>query len=808
MNMDGWNWQDAVNTADVAVHMNWPGRTSGRFDFATFTFSRSPNKNYDKQVATVSSLLDDVASYAAISGKERNLKLEAMVGLLDGSKVLMIHSNGPNEIVEAVKMAQQKGVKKVAMVTGTGALLVKEFLADNNIPVVVQRVHSMPDRADMDVDLPYRLPVELTKAGVKVALSHTGMLALARNLPFYAGTAAAYGLSKEEALKLIRQINKLNNRYSKEYEGAIKQVTAELEKENICLVNHVQLDEEQQLFVDSFYQQRLNGFISPVWLKSVKQLGNEADENIFLAVKMRKEGHKVGEYAIIELPVAQAGRFIRLPDKDGKNYLMYLDDVVRYCLPLIFHGMNYKHFEAYAFKFTKDAEMEIDNDLRNGMMQKISKGVKSRKRGEPLRVIYDASMPKDLLKRVMNKLNLDKLDTVLGGGKYHNHKDLMRFPDCGRKDLKYPEWTPVLKNELSGNVGMLELIRRKDRFIHVPYHSFDSYIRILQEAAINKEVKSIKTTLYRLAKDSKVVKALINAARNGKKVTVVIELLARFDEASNIDWSKKMQDAGIRVIFGVEGLKVHSKITYISMKTGADIACISTGNFHEGNARMYTDYMLMTAAKNVTRDVSLVFDFIERPYSPVRFKELLVSPNEMKQKFSRLINEEIKNKQAGKPAYILIKINHITDPVMVKKLYEASSHGVRIDLLVRGNCSLITGVPGVSDTIRINGIIDRYLEHSRIFIFANGGDEKMFIGSADWMPRNLDNRVEVIAPVYDPEIKADLKRVVEYGLKDTLQGRVVDGTGENRPWISEDKTAFRSQEELYKYYLNENRIKD
>ena len=574
---------------------------------------------------------------------------------------------------------------------------------------------------------------------------------------------------REEALKLIRQINKLNNRYSKEYEGAIKQVTAELEKENICLVNHVQLDEEQQLFVDSFYQQRLNGFISPVWLKSVKQLGNEADENIFLAVKMRKEGHKVGEYAIIELPVAQAGRFIRLPDKDGKNYLMYLDDVVRYCLPLIFHGMNYKHFEAYAFKFTKDAEMEIDNDLRNGMMQKISKGVKSRKRGEPLRVIYDASMPKDLLKRVMNKLNLDKLDTVLGGGKYHNHKDLMRFPDCGRKDLKYPEWTPVLKNELSGNVGMLELIRRKDRFIHVPYHSFDSYIRILQEAAINKEVKSIKTTLYRLAKDSKVVKALINAARNGKKVTVVIELLARFDEASNIDWSKKMQDAGIRVIFGVEGLKVHSKITYISMKTGADIACISTGNFHEGNARMYTDYMLMTAAKNVTRDVSLVFDFIERPYSPVRFKELLVSPNEMKQKFSRLINEEIKNKQAGKPAYILIKINHITDPVMVKKLYEASSHGVRIDLLVRGNCSLITGVPGVSDTIRINGIIDRYLEHSRIFIFANGGDEKMFIGSADWMPRNLDNRVEVIAPVYDPEIKADLKRVVEYGLKDTLK---------------------------------------
>lgn len=609
---------------------------------------------------------------------------------------------------------------------------------------------------------------------------------------------------QEEAVQLIKQINKLNNKYSKEYEKAIEEVTLELEKENLCLINDTQLDEEQQQFITSFYQHRLNGFISPVWLNAVKQLANETDENIYLAVKMKKDGRKTGEYAIIELPVALVGRFIRLPDKDDKSYLMYLDDVIRYCLPLIFSGMDYKYFEAYSFKFTKDAEMEIDNDLRNSILQKISKGVKSRKRGEPLRVIYDADMPKDLLKRVLNKLNLDKLDTVLGGGKYHNHKDLMRFPDCGREDLKYPAWPPILKNELSGDVSMLELIRQKDRFIHVPYHSFDSYIKVLQEAAIHKEVKRIKTTLYRLAKDSKVVKALINAARNGKKVTVVIELLARFDEASNIDWSKKMQDAGIHVIFGVEGLKVHSKITHISMKSGADIACISTGNFHEGNARTYTDYMLMTASRNIVREISAVFDFIERPYSPIHFKELLVSPNEMKRKFIHLINEEIKNRQAGKPAYILMKINHITDPMMVKKLYEASSHGIPVDLLVRGNCSLITGIPGVSDTIRINGIIDRYLEHSRIFIFANGGEEKIFIGSADWMPRNLDNRIEVVAPVYDPGIKADLKRVIAYGLKDTLQGRIVDGTGENRPWTTEDNLPFRSQEELYKYYLDEN----
>lgn len=605
---------------------------------------------------------------------------------------------------------------------------------------------------------------------------------------------------RESAIRLIKQITKLNNKYSKEYENAIHEVTRLLREENIFLLKEDELDEEQQAFVCQVYSQKLSGFISPVWLRAVKQLTDETDENIHLAVKMQAAGKKSFEYALITLPVAECGRFVRLPDKDGKNYLMYLDDVIRYCLPMIFSGLNYQSFKAYAFKFTKDAEMEIDNDPRNGILQKISKGVKSRKKGDALRVIYDTEMPKDLLKRVMNKLNLDKLDTVINGGRYHNHKDLMSFPDCGRKDLKFPVWAPIVKPELKSGESLLKLIQKGDRFIHVPYHSFDYYIRVLQEAAISKEVKSIKTTLYRLAKDSKVVKALICAARNGKKVTVVIELLARFDEASNIGWSKKMQEAGIRVIFGVEGLKVHSKTTHISMKTGNDIACISTGNFHEGNARMYTDYLLMTAARNVVNDIHSVFTFIEKPYSPVQFKELLVSPNEMKTKFIKLINDEIKNKQAGKLAYIRVKVNHVTDIAIVKKLYEASANGVPIDLLVRGNCSLITGIPGVSETIRINGIIDRYLEHSRIFIFAAGGENKTFIGSADWMPRNLDNRVEVIAPVYDPRIKEDLWTVIDYGLRDNCQGSIVDGTGENRPWTTDNDVPFRSQEELYKHY--------
>lgn len=609
----------------------------------------------------------------------------------------------------------------------------------------------------------------------------------------------------EKARKLLKQISKINANYVKSYEDTVHNVTDELRKENICLVNDAEVTAEQMEFIQSFYKSRLNGLIIPIWFSAIKYFDFENDESIYLAVKAGKENAKgTTDYAFLELPVNLTGRFIRLPDNEGKSYLMYLDDVIRCCLPLVFEGLGYTRFEAYAFKFTRDAEMEIDNDLRTGTLQKISKGVKSRRRGEPLRVIYDSRMPKDLLKRVLKKMDLDNLDTVISSGRYQNHKDFMKFPDCGRTDLKYPSWPPILKKELDGPESLIARIQQRDRFIHVPYHSFDSFIRVLQEAAVSKQVTSIKITLYRLARESKVVKALIAAARNGKKVTVVIELLARFDEASNINWSKKMQDAGVKVIFGVEGLKVHSKITHIKTKTGPDIACISTGNFHEGNARSYTDCMLMTASPRVVKDVNAVFDFIERPYSPIKFKELLVSPNEMKNKFINLINAEIRNKKAGKPAYIKIKINHITDPIMVDKLYEASQAGIKIDLLVRGNCSLVTGIPGVSDNITITGIIDRYLEHSRIFVFAAGGEEKIFIGSADWMPRNLDNRIEVITPVNDPAIKEEMKRIVEYGLNDTLQGRIVDGTGENLFRETGEKAPSRSQEALYNHYLSEN----
>ena len=627
---------------------------------------------------------------------------------------------------------------------------------------------------------------------------------------------------QETATRTLKQISKLHNRFYEQFEDTFASIMEELKKENIYVIKETEMNDEQKTFITSFYRNKLNGSTNPLFLNGARPLDDQTDEDIYLGMSLLRKDEtgkiKEKDYAVIELPAGEFGRFIQLPDSDGKTYLMFLDDVIRYCLPMIFVGMKYTDYEAYTFKFTKDAEMEIDSDLRTGVLQKISKGVKSRKRGEPIRFVYDEQIPKDLLKRLVDRLNVDKNDTRVAGGRYHNFKDLMKFPVCGRNDLKYPVWEPIFKPELNGKESLLTLIRQKDRSLHYPFHSFDTFIRVLREAAISKEVKSIKMTLYRLAKESKVIKALICAAKNGKKVTVVIELLARFDEASNINWGKRMQDAGIHVIFGVEGLKIHSKLVHIGTRHG-DIACVSTGNFHEGNARMYTDYTIMTAHRPIVREVNAVFDFIEKPYTPVNFKELLVSPNDLRKRLIALINKEIRNKEQGKEAYILAKVNHITDQALIEKLYEASATGVQIELVVRGNCSLVTGIPGISENIHINGIIDRYLEHSRIFIFANDGDEKYYIGSADWMPRNLDNRIEVLAPVYDKEIQADLKRIVCYGYRDTAKGRIVDGTGENRLWkgfrstlckgstpafVEADKTnvLFRSQEELYKEYKN------
>ena len=628
------------------------------------------------------------------------------------------------------------------------------------------------------------------------------------------------------AKKTLKQISKLYAEYDEEFTRTVDSVFAELSASGIRLLEEDELDGRQLAWAENFFEENLVGATSPIWINKVDDLNLIADSAHYLAVILtRSESDRtVSSYAVLPIPTGRVGRYHRLPDDaDGNACVVALDDILRLMMGKFFVGLDFDTFDAYSFKFTRDAEMEIDNDFNESKMQKVQKGLASRRTGEPLRVMYDSEMPRELLRRVIRKLKLSPYDTIVPGRRYHNHKDLMSFPDCGRNDLKYPSRRPLdmlgswraSMGETGRVPGIFEIISASDRFIHVPYHSFDAYLQLLREAAVSPKVKAVKISLYRLAKNSKVVEALIAAAHNGKRVTVVIELLARFDEESNIHWSAKMRDAGIEVIYGVEGLKVHGKLTHIKTTSGS-YAVIGTGNFHEGNARSYTDVLLFTARPELVREVEKVFDFIASPFIPIKFRELLVAPNHMRGMLSRLIRTEIANARKGLPAYIRMKINHITDEDMIDLLYKASEAGVQVDIALRGNCSIITGQRGFSENIRICGIIDRYLEHSRILIFANGGQERIFLGSADWMPRNLDHRVEVLAPVYDPQIREELRRIVDSALADTVQARVVDGSGDNRIRTLADLPeyldtslpghavrSFRSQDELYRHYSEE-----
>lgn len=607
---------------------------------------------------------------------------------------------------------------------------------------------------------------------------------------------------EEKALKrTIKTIYRLNEAYSREYAQKTDEVFAALEKQGIRMLNETQLNAEQQEFLRGLFYNRLNGMTNPIWLSAIDNFSFLEDNRIYLIVsKTPIEGGKT-KYAIIKVPDRQCGRFVTLPPSDGYANIMYLDDVVRFCLPLIFIGTPASEYAAYSFKFTKDAEMEVDNEGDYGAMEKIARGVSSRTHGEAIRVLYDAAMPRSMRDKIIKRLHMGEHDTLLATRRYQNHKDVMSFPDCGRNDLKYPQRPPLNKPEFQSETSILQTIRERDRFVHVPYHSFNAYIRLLREAALSSDVKEIKTTIYRLASDSKVVKALICAARNGKKVTAVVELLARFDEESNIKWSKRMQAEGVNVVFGVEGLKIHSKLLHISSKRG-DIACVGTGNFHEGNAKVYTDYLMMTARPRIVNEVARVFDFIDRPFAPPRFRELLVSPNAMKARILRLIEQEVKAVREGREAWI--KINRITDADLVNALYAAAEAGVQIDIALRGKCALVPSLPRLGGRLRAVGIIDRYLEHSRVLIFANGGRPKYYLGSADWMPRNLVNRIEVMTPVYDADLQADLLRCIDFAMRDTANARMIDGFGTNAPVLpAEGEARFCSQEALYAAYMAE-----
>ena len=602
----------------------------------------------------------------------------------------------------------------------------------------------------------------------------------------------------EAAKILVQRLQQLDAGYSAVYHKEVHAVLEELKKQNIEFVGEENLSDADRHFVRKWFRQTLAGFVNPQWLKAAKDLYNYNDESIYLAIDLERNGES--DYAILDLPAQQVGRFLQLPSDDDAVRLIYIDDVVRICLPLLFPGLDYDRYSAYSFKFTRDAEMEIDDDLHIGRLQKVANAVNNRRKGPAMRVIYDREMPQQLLNKILHHLKVDAMDTLQPSGRYHNHKDFMTLPDFGRTDLTYAPMPPLVPAELKSGKSLLSEIQQRDRVIHVPYHTFDYFIRLVQEAAVSPAVRSIKISLYRVAGHSKVVEALIAAARNGKKVTVLVELMARFNEQSNINISRRMQEAGIKVLFGPEGMKVHGKLLYIGMRKSRDISVISTGNFHEGNARHYTDVLLFTSRPEITSEVNMVFDLIRNPFAGCSFKKLMVSPQSMRDKIYELIDNEIAAAKKGREAGIKIKINHITDPGMVQKLYEASQAGVPVDLLVRGCCSLVPGKKGISENIRAYGIIDRYLEHSRILVFKAGGKNLTFIGSADWMPRNLDRRIEVMAPVIDPEIKREMLAIIDMGLRDNISARVIDGNGTNDIHKTDGEAIFRSQSKLYEHY--------
>jgi len=484
---------------------------------------------------------------------------------------------------------------------------------------------------------------------------------------------------------------------------------------------------------------------------------------------------------------------------------MLLDDVIRYNLADIFHIFDYDSFDAYTVKITRDAEMELDNDVSKSLMERMSESLKQRKKGRPVRFVYDADMPDEMLKLMMEKLKITKKDNVMKGGRYHNFKDFMRFPNVGGVHLEYPAAPPLPHKHLSGIKSILAAIRQRDIMLHVPYQTFQYIIDLLREASIDPAVKSIKMTLYRVARDSKIINALINAARNGKDVTVYLELQARFDEQANIYWSEKLHEEGVNIIHGKAGLKVHSKLILIERKENKEsvlYANIGTGNFNETTATLYCDSSLLTADPLITKEVQHVFMLFEHTYlAPVEFQSLIVSPFKTRDFVTQMINREMVNARKGLKAEVVLKLNSLVDGSIVKKIYQASAAGVSFRLIIRGICVLVPGVKGLSENVEAISIVDRFLEHARVFVFHNGGDPLYYISSADLMGRNLDQRIEVGVPVWDQELKNELQTMLDIQWRDNVKARLLGKNNLNMyKQPKEDEPVVQSQVETYNYF--------
>jgi polyphosphate kinase len=613
----------------------------------------------------------------------------------------------------------------------------------------------------------------------------------------------ARALLGEDPEALLEHIQRTVIRQQRKFDQVYDTILRELKHENIVLVNEKQLTPEQGKYVRTCFRESIYPFLFPIILDSVQKFPYLKDKSAYLTIRIvEDEKKKQWSYALLEMPTDVVSRFWILPSTGVNHMIILLDDVIRYCLDDIFSTLEYESIEAYAIKLTRDAELDIDSDVSKSWVEKISRSVKMRKKGQPVRLTYDEKIPVDLLRFILKKVKLNVTESLIPGGRYHNFKDFINFPYLGMKNLRYPATKPLAHPLLPDRTSMFKVIRKQDVMIAYPYQSFHHIINLLREASIDPKVQSIRITLYRAAKNSGIINALVNAVKNGKQVTVIVELQARFDEEANINYANALQEEGVQVIYGVPGLKVHSKLILISRRENSKqvlYAHLGTGNFNEQTAKIYCDHSLLTSNKKITLEVAKLFAFYQNNFKTGTYKRLVVSPFNMRKKFVQLINKEIGNAREGKQAYMILKMNSLVDQEMIRKLYQASSAGVQIKLIVRGICSLVPGVKGLSDNIQIISIVDKYLEHSRIFVFANGGDEKFYLSSADWMYRNLDHRSEVAIPILDKELQMQLRQYLLIQLKDNTKARIVDKEQDNKFVMKTNGHMIRAHDDIYRW---------
>jgi len=607
------------------------------------------------------------------------------------------------------------------------------------------------------------------------------------------------GINPHKVLKEINQIVlKQSNTFSNVYDG----ILADLKKNNIYLINENQINENQQIFIRQYFQKYVQPRLMPLILNKDRDLPDLKDDAIYMAVELKCKKREKNTYVLIEIPSNHVGRFIILPDEGENKYIMLLDDAIRFELKDLFYMFEFDEISSYVIKLTRDAELDLDDEISENYVKQIAQGLERRKEAPPVRFIYDKKIPQYFLDLILKKLRFSKDDAIIKGGRYHNFKDFMNFPKIGGSETLYESQPPIRHKDIDNNRTYFEALKKKDILLHFPYHSFTQFIDFLREASIDPQVIEIKITIYRVAKSSNVMNALINAARNGKKVSAILELQARFDEGANIKWSNRLKDEGVKVIYGVPGLKVHSKLCLITRKVKNKLeyyAAIGTGNFNEDSAKVFSDNIILTSHSSITKEVSWVFEFFDRNYKVPRYQYLMVSPFQLRAKITNYITNEIKNARKGHPAYIHIKCNNVVDKIMINRLYQAKQAGVDVKLNVRGMCSLVPDFDPKTPPIESIGLIDRYLEHSRMFIFCNNGDEKIYISSADLMTRNLDRRIEVACPILDPNLKEELKTLWNMQWRDNTAARILDNGLTNTHRTTESLIPFRSQLEFYNY---------